>query len=254
MVLLLGLVTANIWLLHGALEKERADRTERQFWLVCQAGQPASVRADAFLTLVRRGNTEWRSARLNGLDLAGSALEVTRLSEADFRGSNLRAAKLGLSVLTRALLGKCDLSGADLQTADLSGADLYRANLTGANFNQAKLRATNFQEADLKQATLLLADLSEADFLMASCVGTDLSGANLTGARLEATVLRGANLSLTRLSGADLKDADFTNSNWWRSRGLSSIDLARLMRDFQPGTNAPAELRADFEDWKVKGD
>ncbi len=95
----------------------------------------------------------------------------------------------------------------------------------------------------------MVADLSDADCLMANLAGGNLAGANLTGARLEAAVLKGANLSLARLYGANLKDTDFTNSNWWHARGLTSAQIEMLKKKFAPSENAPALLKEDYQKW-----
>ena len=65
----------------------------------------------------------------------------------------------------------------------------------------------------------------------------------------QAASLRGANLSLARFSGANLKDTDFTDSNWWKSRGLNSDQITWLKKNFAPGEKASAAVRDDYEHW-----
>ena len=61
--------------------------------------------------------------------------------------------------------------------------------------------------------------------------------------------MRGANLSLARMDGANLKEADFTNANWWRALGLGSEQIKLLKQEFAPATNAEPALKLDYEKW-----
>lgn len=249
----LAVLTVNVFLLKGQLRSQQESGIEHQFWVVSQPGFSASQRREALQKLVRFGNLEWRSADLTGLDMAGAQLPAAILNGSDFQNTKFTDANLSRIDLSLSVLKMVDFSDANLGQANLNNSDLYRANLTGSILNKASLQATVFQEAKLIDAKLLVADLSEADLLMADCTGADFSGANLSSARLEATVMRGVNLSLARLGGANLKDADFTDSNWWRARELSGADLARLTKDFSPTTNAPPKLIQDFAAWLNSG-
>jgi hypothetical protein len=62
--------------------------------------------------------------------------------------------------------------------------------------------------------------------------------------------LKSANLNQTRLNGANLKDADFTDSNWWRARGLTSQQVGALQKYFAPRPNADEALRRDYAEWR----
>ena len=93
------------------------------------------------------------------------------------------------------------------------------------------------------------ADLADADMLMARLNGSNFENADMSGADLEAAVLASANLKLARLSGARLTDTDFTNSNWWRARGLSSAQASSLRENFAPSDNADEALRRDYAAW-----
>lgn len=61
--------------------------------------------------------------------------------------------------------------------------------------------------------------------------------------------LAGLNLADTKLPGVDLRDADFTDANWWRARRLTSEQIARLHKSFPPSAAAPPALRQDYEAW-----
>ena len=94
-----------------------------------------------------------------------------------------------------------------------------------------------------------MADLSDAECMMANLSEAKLMGANLSGAKLESAVLKGANLSLARLDGADLTDADFTNANWWRARGLTTKQIDLLKQKFAPTAKADPALKEDYARW-----
>jgi uncharacterized protein YjbI with pentapeptide repeats len=122
--------------------------------------------------------------------------------------------------------------------------------LKNAKLNLAVLRGANLQEVKAEGAQFLAADLGDSDCLMADFTNASLAGANLAGARLEVAKFSGANLSFARLQDANIKDADFRNCNWWRARGLTSIQLDLLKNKFAPDTNAPLALKQDFAEWQ----
>ena len=72
---------------------------------------------------------------------------MAELSEADFSGSNLKAANL-----SNATLRETNLSKADISYTKLSGTDFTRANLSEANCEGAFLYFTTFAGVNLKDA------------------------------------------------------------------------------------------------------
>jgi uncharacterized protein YjbI with pentapeptide repeats len=244
----LAILTANVVLLTRQLEQTRSRNREHLFYVVCDDQSSADERASAFLKLVRIGQSEWRSALLNKTDLRGAnvpnaSLHFIALTDADLRKANF---------------SKCDMHGANLALSDVSNANLGEVILTEGNlfktiFNKTDLRSANLSGASLSQATvheanLVLADLTECDLLMTDLTESNLAGANLTGANLEAAVLTGCNLALARLDGAILVDTDFTDSNWWRARGLRGDQQLELVARYSPSSKDPDRLR-DFELW-----
>lgn len=243
------LVTVNGWLTVRHAEHTSQHDREHLFWTLCHAGGTAEQRRDAFLTLVADGNAVWAAARLERLDLNGLDLSGTYLAGAVFNGSGL----------ARAHLGNCDLSGSSLQTVDLSQADLtgalleeataLKAILDGAQLRGARLRAISLEQVSAHEANFVQADLSDAYLYMADFTDATLTNADLTGADLEAAVFRNADLALVRLDGAKLLDTDFTGSNWWRSRGLTSEQITELTLKYAPPKDAPESRQSDFLRW-----
>ena len=56
-------------------------------------------------------------------------------------------------------------------------------------------------------------------------------------------------LSLARFDGANLKDADFSNANWWRARGLTPEQVELFRTKFAPAPDADPALKLDYEQW-----
>ncbi len=249
LLLTVVVLTVNVWLSARMAEDVRRSSREHAFWVICQPGHSAAERAGAFLQLAAAGNKEWRSADLRDLNLARVKLTGVDLSFAQFDNANLAGADLAGARVFNCSFAQADLSGANLSEADLSQSQFYRANLRQTKLRRAKLRAAWLQEAQAEKADFILADLSDANCLMANLTGAQLTGADLSGANLEAAVLRGANLSLVRMDGAKLKDADFTNANWWHARGLSVEQINLLKKQFPPATNAEPALKLDYDKW-----
>jgi uncharacterized protein YjbI with pentapeptide repeats len=87
---------------------------------------------DEHLRVLRRGADAWNSWR-------AERDNTPELSQAGFRGLDLRG---------------YDLSRADLRGADLRGTNLSQANLSGANFEGANLFKAMLDGADLAGAFL----------------------------------------------------------------------------------------------------
>ena len=250
-LVLAALVTGNIWLTKQE-QARRQSTLEHDFWVVSHETYPARERAEAFLRLVAAGNREWRSARLDGLSLEGVSLPDTDLQRADFKDSKMARAVCTGARFAKSKFINTDLTQAELTKADLAAAELFKALLKGAQLRQANLRGAVLQQVDAPDASFAGANLCDAYLLMANLAGANFSAADLTGASLEAAVLKGANLSMARMSGVNLKDADLTDCNWWRARGLAAEQLALLIKNFPPTEQAAASLRDDYQTWLKK--
>lgn len=112
--------------------------------------------------------------------MPGTVLSSAWLSEANFDGANLCAAKLDWSDLQKALLCNANLRDASLESANLTNADCSDSDFTDAVLAGAKLEsatciATRFTRADLSNVNLKYSTLTAAKF----------SHAQLDFARLE---------------------------------------------------------------------
>ncbi|HLZ80075.1 MAG TPA: pentapeptide repeat-containing protein [Ktedonobacteraceae bacterium] len=99
----------------------------------------------------------WRSPRLQDINLSGRDLSHRYLGHADLRNTQLSNANLYMADLSGAFLTGANLAGADLSGANLAGADLRNATLTGANLLVADLYGTILVETDLRRARNLTA-------------------------------------------------------------------------------------------------
>jgi uncharacterized protein YjbI with pentapeptide repeats len=248
-VALIALLTWNGWMAFQLAQTRSQMTTERRFWIVGHAVYPAAQRAEAFIELALAGNTDWKGAHLQELNLFGIKLPDADLQQAGFTATDLRRSDLSGARLTKATFVRADLTGANLAQAQLTGTDFTLARLIGADLRRANLRGAMLEQIQAKNATFIAADLAETDLLMADLSGANLSGADLSGADLEAASFANATLTLTRVPGVKLKDNDFTDSNWWRARGWASDQLAMLKQKFPPSAGAPEALKKDYDAW-----
>ena len=70
----------------------------------------------------------------------------------------------------------------------------------------------------------------------------------------EAAIFTNANLAGANLDGAFLFDADFTNCNWWRAKGINPELITDLMTEYAPTEDADAALKDDYESWLKSSD
>ncbi|MEQ9409269.1 MAG: pentapeptide repeat-containing protein [Fuerstiella sp.] len=252
MLALAGMVTVNVWLLSSQLREMAARSRERAFWELCHRGNTPRQRVEDFLQLAADGNTEWQSAQLDGLDLTGADLSGAQLESARFRSCTLTDANLREAVLNQASLDNSDLTRTSFSNAKLRNATLFKSVLTETDFRNAELLSVSLEQAKAHGAVFVAARMGDAFLAMADLTGADFTGADLSGANLEAAVLKNADLALANLFGAGIVDVDFTDSNWWRTRGLTSAQLDQLTLEFPPTPNAPESRRRDFEIWLTK--
>jgi len=253
---IVALAALNAWMTLRSFQvsEQLADRldqsdTQRLFWLICHDGGSDGDRTSAFLKLLSAGNTEWKSARLNRLQLGRAELSKLQLEwvtfkDCDFRQADLKQANLKRCSFELSKLNECDFTGSELIECGFLKSDLNEAILREAN-----LRGASFEQAEAKNATLVLADLSGAKLLMADFTGANLTGARMTGTNLEGAIFRKANLSLVRFQDTNVEEADLTNSNWWRSSGLTPNQLKILATKFAPNKDADPNWIKDFALW-----
>ncbi|MEZ6129473.1 MAG: pentapeptide repeat-containing protein [Planctomycetaceae bacterium] len=245
-------LTVNVWLLSEQLQRISQSDQQQDFWTLCHSGTTVSARTESFLRLAASGNTEWRSANLSELsldsvDLAGLNLQRAALTSGSFQKANfteadLTSASLDLSDFTKTVFAKCRMRNATLFKTRLNEADFRNADLLSASLEQSVAHKASFVAAKMGDAFLAMADLSGANF----------TGADLTGANLEAAVLNSADLALANFHMATLTDTDLTDTNWWRSRGFTSLQLDEFTLLFPPSPNAPESRRRDFEIWLTR--
>jgi len=237
---------------HG-ISRSSSDLKE-MFWLLSHDGATQQERVEAFLALVEEGNTEWRVARLEGLDLRDLELPAADLTEAVLDNCNLSGANLRGAILVRVGLEAAELGGAQLQGSTMRETWLLRASLVNANLSGANMVGALLQQVSAAGADFTNARMAETDLLLADLSGANLTNADLTGANMEAALLEGANLSGADFSGCGLLETDFANTNWWRAVGLSVDLVAELRERYPPGESAAAEWREDFSKWAKEYD
>ena len=122
----------------------------------------------------------------------------------NLEGSLLNGSNLSQARLEKAALARAELHGANLEGARLSGADLFGARLSGAHLSGAQLHGANLRGARLPEADFGDAQLHGANLTGAQLHGAYLWGAELHGAYLEGAQLHGAYLTDVQLPGGTL--------------------------------------------------
>lgn len=248
-LLAVGLLTWNISLLWSQMSARTADSQQAAFWELCHPGTTPAVRTARFLQLVESGNVEWRSALLQGLDLAGTDLSGRSIRSARFDDCDLSRVRLLEAELNYAVFNLCNCEAAVFSQADLRNSSFFKAQIRDADFRGASLQSASLEQCRAENASFVSAEMGECFLAMADLSGADLTGADLTGADLTAAKLIGANLALTDFSGAFLDDTDLTDSNWWRARGLGTAEMQRLALKYPPTPSAEDSRRRDFRIW-----
>ncbi len=171
-----------------------------------------------------------RSKRLSGLDLRsvdfkGANLRWARMNNTDLRGANLRNVILDSAWLMDANLERADLRGASLASTQMRRANLRNANLSGArivaNLQRADLRGADLSNAnmgaDMKNQSM---GLMRTVLRMAKLDGADMRSVNAMRMDAEFASMRGALLDDANFRGAELTGADLTNAS------VAGLDLS----------------------------
>jgi len=245
--LLILVPNALFWLM---LDQWRSQRNKEElFWLLCHPGYASEQRSQAFSELLWHGNREWRSARLERLDLTGAQLAAADVQQAHLEGCKLAGADLTGALLRQTQLDQADLSGADLSGANLFECDLLKADLRGATLAGADLRGADIGQSNASAAKFVSADMKAARCVLALLTGADLRMADLAEANLSLTDMRSANLIGTNLADADLREADLRNANWWRAVGLTPDQVTEFKKLYPPSDDASESLKQDYQKW-----
>ncbi|APZ95310.1 Serine/threonine-protein kinase B [Fuerstiella marisgermanici] len=251
-IVLAALLTWNLRLVVVQLSDAADISRERAFWALCHPETTPQQRTEFFLRLAAGGNAEWKSALLHDLQLSGVDLSNTSLESAVFTSCNFAKVNFESAQLGRASLDTSDLTGANFAKVKLRNGTFFKSNLKNADFRNADLLSTSFEQATAHDAVFVAAKMGDAFFAMTDLTGADFTGAELSGANFEAAILKNADLALANLYTARLNDADLTDSNWWRARGLASQQLDEFTLRFPPTPDAPESRQRDFEIWLTK--
>lgn len=249
MLMVLALLTGNVWLVWSQVANQQKNSNQAAFWELCHSGTTPQIRTERFLQLVAVGNEEWRSAILDGLQLAGTDLSDRNVTNARFSDCDLNSTVFVEAELNNAAFNLCNCEDADFTDADLRNVSFFKANLQRADFRNTNLKAASLEQCQAQNARFVTADMGDCFLAMADLSDADLTGADLTGADLTAATLVGANLALANLSNTYLEDTNLSDSNWWRARGLSSAEMQRLALRYPPTQNAEESRRRDFRIW-----
>lgn len=239
----------NLQMIRDAIERQDRNRTESVFWRLAQPGSEPADRKEAFLRLVAAGNREWRSANLNDLDFEDTTLDGVVLKNAVFDSCRFHKVHMYETKMSPGSFRLCRFTDADMIAIDLREAIVFKSTFLNCNLRQAQLTKASLEQSTLKNVDLSLADMAEAFLLLTRFEQCNLKGANLTDSTLTNARFIGTDLRGARLPGALFRDTDFTDSNWWRARGLPRILLDDCKRRYPPSKNAKQEFREDYAKW-----
>jgi len=171
---------------------------------------------------------EIKRAKLTGADLSGFNLSGIDLSHGDLRRADLSRTNLSDTNLDRAdlrgsVLSRADFSKSNIRHADLRSTDLRSANLCKADLTSVDLRSANLRSADLSYANLRDGHLSRASLYGVNLVGAQLGGARLSGVNLTRSKLRGADFAYCDLSNAIFNRADLDSANFTAALILETV-------------------------------
>ena len=129
--------------------------------------KPKKLDANGVLTAYMKGRRDFGSQDLNGVELpkaelAGVIFYQSKITKANFQGSNLSNADFGQASLSRTNLRDANLGRAYFSNADLEGADLRGADLSFAYLNNANLKGANLCGANLHNAKITKEQLAAA--------------------------------------------------------------------------------------------
>jgi len=218
------------------------------------------------LAILKGGVEDWNTWRKENPAI------LPDLSEANFRGVNLRKACFKVAILDRADFSKADLREADFrgtkltetlfESANLSRADFRKSfdlkgdNLKGANLRKTLLSGTDLRKVSFSEMDLSGSDLSFTNLNEAALNGSDLSAADLTGADLRKANLNKVNLSKAKLIEAflyraNLSRANLSRANFYRAY-LSGAILSRANLNEANLTDVDLTV-ADFHEADLSG-
>jgi len=126
------------------------------FYLVAQNGEDARL---ADCNARAQPGINW-----SGCNKQGEVLRSRNLTEVNFRSAKLESIDLSKSILIQADLAYANLSNANLSESQLQQSNMKGANLRQANLQQADLSGANLSYAELVGAQLQGANLRKAIF------------------------------------------------------------------------------------------
>jgi uncharacterized protein YjbI with pentapeptide repeats len=249
-------VVAAVWqfqLIREQLDRIDEQRVEHLYWTLSRPGTRPPQRTEAFQRLVALGHADWKAAVLSDMELERAALNGVSLRFANFDSCNLKKAQMRSSDVTSGRFLTCDLTEADLSAAELRECQLFKCTIRKTNLQRANLTRGSLEQSILTDANLTLATMPEAILLQTVFTDCNLSAADLTAADLTDAKFVRTDLRLARLTKAQFRNTDFTDSNWWRARGLTTLAIQAYKVRFPPSKNAPKEFRQDYELWLKTG-
>jgi len=150
----------------------------------------------------------WRG---HPVDLTSAGLAKLSLKDVRFNGSKFTDAIMNNAILEGFQANQSVFTGANLESSNIAGSDFFsakldRTKLSGATFNNSTLSKVSFANATLKDTKFLSSNLYDSDF--------------------ERVISPAGN--------SPHEVVEFTNSNWWLSRGWDEAARRHFYDRFKP--------------------
>ncbi len=189
---------------------------------------------------------------LSYVNLDGSILQQTDLTEANLSFASLKSSNLVMAKLIRANFMQANLRKADLTRVNAMGSSLFMTHAQRSILRYADFRRADFQEADLHGADVRKADLSGALMRDTNLANANLEKTNLKSVRMMRVNLKGANLTGTYFDGSTiLPDAEFIlDEGVYDKHWTSDTDMKRYTDSDHPDFWQPEWARK--YDWVMR--
>ena len=232
--------------LNGASAEDTVVETERAATEPAYGNDSDGISAEA-------PDSDAKMPSTNQVDLTDA-----KLPKLDWRGRNIRQAKLHNTDLSQGIFSEEDLSHMTLEQVNLWHARLQNANLRGSKLQKVDLRKATLQgatfcDSNFTNVDLRRADLTDADLQGAKIAQPKMSNVLLTGAKLQGVTIESARFSYWKLgqlrttialSGLNMTRARFAKVD------LSGVNMSKANLTDACFLHEDIEWLAEFGAWK----
>lgn len=157
-----------------------------------------AMTASEFVERYQAGQRDFRSVKLEGINL----------DKINLKGADLRRAWIYGSVIRQA-----DLTGVNLENAQIKRCKLNGSNLTEANLSDTWIERVDLSEAICQRVLFKEAHLVQVNFQDANCEAADFSDASLRAVKVAGGIFTRCKLATIYVKDTDLSEAILTEAS-----------------------------------------